>query len=156
MYPLSSTSASVHEKGYSPSLGKLQNCKEYFVYRVMLYSDDFQPFESTKGSAGGFYMLPLNLPLRNRAGTGSVRVLSLTPPRVSSNNVFRVLIPDILRCTTDGIEMKDFFGNEITAFVDIVGYIGDYPAVTHSHTYSRRIRSERWNSLPSVHDQKVF
>ena len=132
VYPLSSTSASVHEKGYSPSLRKLQNGKDYFVYRVLLYSDDSQPFAGTKGSAGGFYMLPLNLPLRNRSGAGSVRVLSLTPPGVSSNNVFRVLIPDILRCTTEGIRMKDFFGNEITAFVDIVGYIGDYPAVTHT------------------------
>ena len=28
--------------------------------------------------------------------------------------------------------MKDFFGSEITAFVDIVGYIGDYLAVTHT------------------------
>ena len=132
VYPLSSTSASVHEKGYSPSLGKRQNGKDYFMYRFMLFSDDFQPFSDTKGIAGGFYMLPLNLHLRNRAGAGSVRVLSLTPPGVSSNNVFHVLIPNILRCTTEGIEMKDFFGIEITTFVDILGYIGDYPAVIHT------------------------
>ena len=115
-----------------PSSGYLMDGRRYLTYRALLYCDDFQPHTSKRGSFGGCYMLPLGLAPEERAGYGAVRVLGLTPPGVSSNEVLRAAIPDIVQCTTAGITDIDANGNEVTIFIDIVGYIGDYPAVTHT------------------------
>jgi len=115
-----------------PSSGYLMDGRRYVTYRVLLYCDDFQPHASKQGSFGGCYMLPLGLAPEDRAGYGAVRVLGLTPPGVSSNEVLRAAIPDIVQCTTTGITDTDASGNEVTIFIDVVGYIGDYPAVTHT------------------------
>jgi hypothetical protein len=50
----------------SPSQGFLKNGKPYVVYRMMLYSDEFNPYLGKKVSYGGCYMLPLGLPPENR------------------------------------------------------------------------------------------
>ena len=116
----------------APSSGFLMDGRRYLTYRVLLYCDDFQPHTSKHGSFGGCYMLPLGLAPEERAGYGAVRVLGLTPPGVSSNEILRAVIPDIVCCTTTGITDTDANGNEVTIFIDVVGYIGDYPAVTHT------------------------
>jgi hypothetical protein len=123
-----------HEEitSYAPSTGFLQDGRKYFVYRAMLYTDDFQAHVSRNGSYGGCYMLPIGILPEERAGYSAVRCISLTPPDVSTNEVLLRIIPDIVKCTTTGIEGKDANGERVTIFLDIVGYIGDYPAVTHA------------------------
>jgi hypothetical protein len=124
--------AASHEaRCFAPRTGVLQDGRKYVVYRALLYTDDFQPFTSRKGSYGGCYMLPLGLAPDERAGYAAVRCLGLTPPNVSSNEVLLHVIPDIVKCTTDGVEGKTAFGESVTIFLDIVAYIGDYPAVSH-------------------------
>ena len=39
----------------APCWGKLEDGRNYFVYRFLLYTDDFEPFTSRKGSFGGCY-----------------------------------------------------------------------------------------------------
>lgn len=115
----------------SPRTGYLKDGRKYVVYRALIYTDDFQPFTSRKGSYGGCYMLPLGLPPDERAGYAAVRCLGLTPPNVSSNEVLLHIIPDIVQCTTNGVQGKTAGGESVTIFLDIVAYIGDYPAVSH-------------------------
>ena len=113
----------------APSSGVLATGKKYFILRDLLYLDDFQPYVSRKGSFSGVYMLTL-AEIGNH-GYSAVRVLGLAPPGVSSNYVLKELIPDIIKCTTQGIEIISESGEPVVVFVDIVGYVGDFPAVTH-------------------------
>jgi hypothetical protein len=116
---------------YAPNVGRLKDGKRYIVYRMLLYCDDFQPYTTRKGSAGGCYMLPLGVTPRKRSGYGAVRVLGLTPPGISTNVILSELIKDIVKGSTQGFASFDADGSPITIFLDIVGFIGDYPAVTH-------------------------
>jgi hypothetical protein len=119
-------------KQYAPCSGYLHDGRKYVVYRVLLYCDDFQPYASKSGSFGGCYMLPVGIPPSKRSGYGSVRYIGLTPPQVSSNEILQYIIQDIVKCSTTGVRGVDPWGNPVTIFIDVLGYIGDYPAVTHS------------------------
>jgi hypothetical protein len=127
-----STNGEERQERYVPHVGRLADGRRYIVYRMLLYCDDFQPFSTRRGSAGGCYMLPLGVPPVSRAGCGAVRILGLTPPGVSTNEVLAEIIPDILQGTTEGFELTDANGERVTAFLDVVGFVGDYPAVTHA------------------------
>ena len=116
----------------APCWGKLEDGRNYFVYRFLLYTDDFEPFTSRKGSFGGCYMLPLNLPPRKRGSYQAVRVIGLPPPGVSTNCVLRYIVQDIVRGSTEGFPTKNAEGEDVVVFLDPVGSIGDYPAVSHT------------------------
>jgi len=76
-------------------------------------------------------MLPMGIPPPRRAGYGAVRCIGLTPPHVSSNEVLHYIIPDLVKCCTTGVQGVDPEGNAVTIFLDVLGFIGDYPAVSH-------------------------
>jgi hypothetical protein len=76
-------------------------------------------------------MLPLGLPPENRAGASAIQVLGLTPPGASTTEVLRAIIPDIIEGTTDGFRTLDSNGKEVVVFLDVVGFVGDTPAVSH-------------------------
>lgn len=59
----------------------------FFVYRVLLYSDGFTQYKDSQGSAGGVYMLPLNLLPEHRTSRKAVRLLGLTPPGIGTGQV---------------------------------------------------------------------
>jgi hypothetical protein len=114
---------------YTPSTGFLQDGRKYMVYRAMLYTDDFKADVSRNRSYGGCCILPIGIKPEERAGYASVRCISLTPPNVSTNEVLLHIIPDIVKCTMTGVQGMNAKGENVTVFLDIVGYIGDYPAV---------------------------
>jgi hypothetical protein len=99
---------------------------------MLLYCDDFQLYASKSGSFGDCCMLPTGIPPSQRSGYGAVRYIGLTPPQVSSNENLQYMIQDIVKCSTKGVRGVDPWGNTVTIFIDVLGYIGDYPAVTHS------------------------
>ena len=113
----------------APACGFLEDGSHCYVHRVLLYSDDFLGYQSRKGSYGGVCMLPIT-----EVGTpeySSLRVLGLTPPGISSNNVFLDLVSNIVECATAGVKVVIPSGETARVFLDIVGYIGEFPAVTH-------------------------
>ena len=112
------------------SRGHLANGTPYVVYRILLYCDDFQRSSQhyPRGSAGGCYFLPLSLPPEKRRTISAVRVISLTPPGVSTNQVLQYIINDLVRATTFGIDGHTPDGSPIKIFIDVVGFVGDYPA----------------------------
>jgi hypothetical protein len=128
----SSCTASQPSKSCSRSTGYLNDGRRYVIYRVLLYSDDFQPHSSTTSSYGGCYMLPMGIPPAQRAGYGAVRCIGLTPPGVSTNEVLQYIVPDLVNCCTTGVQGLDPNGNPVTIFIDVLGFIGDYPAVSHA------------------------
>jgi hypothetical protein len=112
--------------------GYLNDGRRYVIYRVALYSDEFQPNSSTTSSYGGCYMLPMGLPPAQRSGSGAVRCIGLTPPQVSTNEVLQYIVPDLAKCCTTGVQGLDPNGNPVTIFIDVLGFIGDYPAISHA------------------------
>jgi hypothetical protein len=76
-------------------------------------------------------MIPMGIPPSKRSGYGAVRYIGLTP-QVSSNEILQYIIQYIVKCSTTGVRGVDPWGNPVTIFVDVLGYIGDYPAVTDS------------------------
>jgi hypothetical protein len=81
---------------YAPSIGFLQDGRNYMVYRVLLYWDDFKADVSRNGSYGGCYLLLIQIKSEARAGYASIRCITLTPPNVSTNEVLMHIIPDIV------------------------------------------------------------
>jgi hypothetical protein len=77
-------------------------------------------------------MLPMGIPPSQRSGYGAVRYIGITSPQVSSNEIIQYIIQDIVKFSTTGVGGVDPWGNLATVFIDVLGYIGDYPAVTHS------------------------
>ena len=117
---------------HAPHSGLLEDGRRYFVYRFLLYADDFNPYTTRKGSCGGCYMLPLGIDPSMRSGYGAVRCIGLTPPGVSTNSVLASIVPDIVKGATTGFDCLDANGKPLTVFLDAVGFIGDYPAITHA------------------------
>ena len=123
------------DKGHrvdAESSGRLEDGRKYVVYRMFLYSDGFTPYIGKKGSMGGVYMLPIGMAPENRNGAGAVRPLGLTPPGVCTNEVLAAVIDDIIEGTEKGFEMTTAEGEKVVLFLDVVGYVGDYPAVSHT------------------------
>ena len=110
--------------------GYLDDGTRFVVYRILLYSDDFNPKKSLHDSqsAGGVYMMPLGLPQLLRRSRQSVRLISLTPPGISSNEVLLHIIPDLEDATKTGVDGMTPCGHRVKIFIDVVQYVADYPA----------------------------
>jgi hypothetical protein len=70
-------------------------------------------------------MLPMGIPHSQRSGYGSVCYICPTPPQVSSNEIRQYIIQDILKCLTTGVKGVDPWGNPVTIFLNVLGYIED-------------------------------
>jgi hypothetical protein len=77
-------------------------------------------------------MLPMRIPPEQRAGYGAVRCIGLTLPQMSTNEVLQYIVPDLVKCCTTGVQDQDPTGNPVTIFIDVLGFVGDYPAVSHA------------------------
>ena len=106
----------------------------FVVYRVLICCIDSSPFFSLypKSSAGRFYMLHLRLPTRSRSTRSSARVIWSTPPGVSTNNVLLSIIPDLVKRTTDSVELHAPTGKRVRIFVDVVAFVADHPAASET------------------------
>ena len=113
------------------SFGTLSDGRRYAIMRILLYTDDFQPYGFRQASAGGCYILPLGIPVWERSGVNSIRILGVTPAGVSSNVLLNAIIPDISKASSEGVNVPMPDGSTTVLFLDVVGYIGDYPAMVH-------------------------
>ena len=110
--------------------GHLQDGRRYYVYRFFLYEDGFNAYAGEPKSVTGCYMLPLGIDLLKVSLSSAVRKISLSPPGISGNDVFRKIVDDIVSGTVHGVETRDEEGELVTVFLDCVGLLGDYPAVS--------------------------
>lgn len=58
----------------------------------------------------------------------AVRTISLTPAGMSTNFIFDNIINDIVVGSTTGFRVVDCLGEKATVFLQMVGFIADYPA----------------------------
>ena len=114
------------------NVGRLRDGRLFVVYRFLLYADGFTPQVGKKSSVGGCYMLPLGICQSKRISVGVIRQLGLTPPGVSTNHVLQYIIDDIVTGAREGFTTTDSDGQEVVIFLDCVGYIADYPAITEA------------------------
>jgi len=136
--PLDVASISMHMRGdnhreidqAAPLQGILSDGRKFLVYRIMLYADDFDPFKSTysRGQVGGVYMMPVGLPTQDKFSPSSIRCISLAPLAVSSNVVLAAIMNDLLQGATEGFPVCSPDGEQVQLFLDVVGFVSDYPA----------------------------
>lgn len=112
------------------SMRRLLDETPYVVYRIILYCYDFQKSSALypKGSAGGCYFLHIFLPPEDRRSKSSVRIISLTPPEVSTNGVLNYITSDLVNAVMNGVDSTTLLGEYVEVFIDPVAFIGDYPA----------------------------
>lgn len=108
--------------------GRLKSGQKYYIYRIVLYTDDFNPSSLLypRGSNGGCYMQAVGLPRSCRLALSCIRPLALTPTGVKSNMVLDALLPDLVHGATSGFEVMDGYGQLARVFIDVVGFLGDY------------------------------
>ncbi len=111
------------------SIGILDNGEHFFIYRFILFWDGFQMYAGRQASGEGIYMLCLNIPPKQRKTPDAVRVLSLTPPGVKSAVVLSHILSDIIQGMTVGFLDVDADGVRRRIFLDLVGVVGDTPAL---------------------------
>lgn len=97
-----------------------------------MYCDDFQQSSSgyNKGSAGFCYFLPVSQSSELRRYSSAVRIISLTPPGVSTNDILHYIVDDLVTAASEGIDGTTPGGERVKIFVDVVGFLWDYPAAT--------------------------
>lgn len=110
----------------------LPSAQRYYVYRILLYTDEFKPFSSflSQGSAGGVHMLPLSLPASWRNTRAAIRLSSLAESGVSSNEILLSIIDDIVSTTVQGVTTRDSNCEEVVVLLDVVGFVPDYVEVS--------------------------
>jgi len=116
------------------SQGTLEEDDEpYYIYRFLLYSDGFQPGgQYNTSSMHGVYIVPLNFNKNNRNCTNTTRVVTLTSPDVSPYSVFKALNEDLRIGITTGFVGTDANGVRRRVFLDLVGILGDTPAINYA------------------------
>ena len=113
-----------------PAFDHLQDGRKYEVYRCLLYCDGLNQYEHRKGSAGGCYLLPLNFQYKFRTSREAVRVLSLTPPGVSTSEALFQIFPDMVESITKRFPCTGPDRDETQVFLDVIGYVSDYPEIS--------------------------
>lgn len=122
------TNSTTHQK--CETTGRLEDGTTYYIYRLMLYADDFTARSALfpKGSVGGVYLNPTGLHLHSRRSQSAIRTVSLTPSGISTNLVFDMIIDDLVEGSLHGFTTIDAFGHNVPVFLDVLGFVGDYPA----------------------------
>ena len=73
-------------------------------------------------------MRPADLSMSSQRCASAVRTISLTPTGVSTNFILDHIIDDVVRGSTEGFMMTDCFGDGVTVFLHLTGFVADYPA----------------------------
>jgi len=115
-----------------PSIGKLENGEDYFIYRFLLYSDGFHINFSDTRSLQGVYLSILNFNEFGRNATTTTRIISVTPHNVSQFAVFDAILDDLRTGCTVGFQAVDANGVQRRIFLDLVAVFGDTPALNYS------------------------
>lgn len=58
----------------------------------------------------------------------SIRTVTITPPALGNNLVLYLLIEDLKKGALQGFDGIDPLGREFKIFIELVGFIYDYPA----------------------------
>lgn len=86
---------------------------KYYVYQFIIFDDDFTvnlDVQKPK-SVGGLYLAPLAYPAYIRNNPQSIRLITLTSPKVSTTDVMDYLVDDIVKGFTFGIRTTDSHGS---------------------------------------------
>ncbi len=118
-----------HKHSAVSSFGTLVTGELYIVYRFVLFWDGFNVLDGKEATGDGIYLMCLNLPSNFSRTPNDIRIISLTPPGVKSDTVLRAITQDITEGMTDGFLDIDAEGNKRRIFLDLVGFIGDTPAL---------------------------
>ena len=110
--------------------GALQGGAEIIKRPILLRSDGFQHYQAKEGSAGGIYLSPLSVPLFRRKFRSAVLPVSLTPPGMSTKEILKIVVGDILRSSTEGQMASLPDGKKLRALVEAVGYVADYVEIS--------------------------
>ena len=75
------------------------------------------------------YLIPMCITERDRRSRIAMHTISLTPPGVCTNQFLLRIIPDIVEGTKE-IDRVLPSGEPVVIFLDVVGFVTEYPAAT--------------------------
>lgn len=112
--------------------GTLLDGSRYVLYPIMLYHDDFHTSSLlfAHSSVGGVYLMPIGFSNELRYSSSTTRPVSLTPPGMMSKEILKHIVSDVVKGMTEGVKGMDPHGNPIQIFLDVIGFLADYPAVS--------------------------
>lgn len=103
--------------------------ESFFIYQFLLYSDGFNLQSGSAASCEGMYMLLLNYLPDIRSSMDSIRVLSVSPPGVTTSTKAESMLLDLQKERSTGFKCFDAIGNPISLLIDLVGVLGDNTAL---------------------------
>lgn len=93
---------------------------------LAMNSDDFEARRGKNESLGGVYFSYISMMYQHRRSSNACRTIAATPPTVDSDEVLRVITPDLREGATKGwlCHLRD--GTAFRVFVDVAFFVGDY------------------------------
>ena len=118
----------LHNIEPSAPMGTLDDGTPYYVYRFGLFADEFKEKKSMKNTRNvcGIYMSVLGLSIQFRQTLAGCRVLSIVPYGLDPNLALNIIIDDVVRGATEGVEIVDLHGKKCLVFLDLVCFFGDF------------------------------
>ncbi len=103
--------------------------KNMLVLKFILYWDGFSVSSRTEASGSGLYVTWINLPPPLRSSPAFIRVLTLTPPGCAETVVLPHVLPDLEKCMTEGLVVRDISGRILRVFRELAICLVDTPVV---------------------------
>ena len=112
--------------------GSLQDGRPYYIYRFLLYQDGFGQKRSMGDtrSVTGAYLLPVGLTDHYRRSCAAARIINLGSDGQPANVLMNIVSEDIVAGACNGIEYVNAIGELCVVFLDPVGLIADWPALS--------------------------
>ena len=123
------TPQSGYEYGIPKNVGFLEDGSPYLVYRFALYMDKFNQHAAKNDtrSVCGCYILPLGYSLESKRKKGAPHVVTVSSCTTSRLKVLDMIIEDLCRAASEGVDGVDPYGRQVRIFLDMVTFLADYP-----------------------------
>lgn len=107
----------------------------------MRFCDDFNAWSPLfpRGSIGGWYLCPLDLPLFCKTAASSIWTISVLPTGLLLTVNLDSLIPDNVEFQLRYFDWVDALGNKLNIFVNASGFFCDYRASSQVPDVVRRV-----------------
>lgn len=107
----------------------LKNGTPYYVYRILLYSDEFTAWSHlfSHGSVSGVFLIPLGLYMMGWRTFCVILTLCLSPDGFSSNPGFNHIIGELKTAGTRVVPIIDTLKRKCVIFEEVIRNLAYYP-----------------------------
>jgi hypothetical protein len=110
--------------GARPLSGVGDDGTPFSTINIGIFMDDFQA--RPENSFGGVNIIYISAESRCRSGSQAARIISVTPPGVSSNKIHLSICDDMNSGKIEGVLVRDPLGNAHKIFMEFSMFSADY------------------------------